>query len=136
MAMGLLMDEAGNDMYYGKGVMQGCGHDYAFGWLLDRGGNDTYIGFDKVQGDGSANGIGILMDLSGADRYFSSNPSLAQGAGDPRRDFGSIGLFIDLGGKDQYDGNGRDNYYWQAVRDWGGGMDIELNPVDSSGKGP
>ena len=136
MAMGLLVDEAGNDLYYGKGVMQGCGHDYAFGYLLDRSGDDTYVGFDKVQGDGSANGIGILMDLSGNDRYFSSNPSLAQGAGDPRRDFGSIGLFIDLGGKDQYDGNGRNNYYWQAVRDWGGGMDIELNPVDSSGKGP
>jgi hypothetical protein len=135
MTMGLLFDENGNDVYYGKGVMQGCGHDYAFGWLLDRGGDDTYIGYDKVQGDGSANGIGLLMDIAGNDRYFCSNPSLSQGAGDPRRGFGSIGLFCDLGGKDQYDGNGHDNFYWKAVRDWGGGMDIELNPVDSTGKG-
>ena len=135
MSMGLLVDESGNDGYYGKGVMQGCGHDYAFGWLLDRGGDDTYLGYDKVQGDGSANGIGLLMDIAGNDRYFSSNPSLSQGAGDPRRGFGSIGLFFDLGGKDQYDGNGRNNYYWKAVRNWGGGMDIELNPVDSAGEG-
>jgi len=135
MSMGFLVDESGNDVYNGKGVMQGCGHDYAFGWLLDRAGDDTYVGYDKVQGDGSANGIGLLMDVAGNDRYFCSNPSLSQGAGDPRRGFGSIGLFFDLGGKDQYDGNGRDNYYWKAVRDWGGGMDIELNPVDSTGKG-
>ena len=134
MAMGFLKDEHGNDGYYGKGVMQGCGHDYAFGWLLDRDGDDTYVGYDKVQGDGSANGIGLLMDLAGADRYFCSNPSLSQGAGDPRRGFGSIGLFLDLGGKDQYDGNGRDNFYWEAAREWGGGMDIELNPVDSTSK--
>ena len=135
MTLGMLLDEGGNDVYHGKGVMQGCGHDYAFGWLLDRGGDDTYVGYDKVQGDGSANGIGLLMDIAGNDRYFCSNPTLSQGAGDPRRGFGSIGLFMDLGGKDQYDGNGRDNYYWEAARDWGGGMDIELNPVDSTGKG-
>lgn len=134
MALGTLIDAQGDDVYYGKGVMQGCGHDYAFGWLLDRGGDDTYVGYDKVQGDGSANGIGLLMDLAGADRYFSSNPDLSQGAGDPRRGFGSIGLFIDLGGKDQYDGNGRNNYYWEATRDWGGGMDIELNPPDTTVK--
>jgi len=112
--------------------MQGCGHDYACGILLDRGGDDTYIGVDKVQGDGSANGIGLLMDLAGADRYFSSNSSLSQGAGDPRRGFGSIGLFIDLGGIDQYAGNGRNNFYWKAERRWGGGMDIELVPPDST----
>ena len=135
MSLGFLFDESGNDGYYGKGVMQGCGHDYAFGWLLDRAGDDSYVGYDKVQGDGSANGIGILMDVAGGDRYFCADSTLSQGAGDPRRGFGSIGLFMDLGGKDQYDGNGRDNYYWQAVRNWGGGMDIELNPVDSGGKG-
>ena len=134
MALGTLIDAQGNDVYYGKGVMQGCGHDNAFGWLLDRGGDDTYVGYDKVQGDGSANGFGLLMDLAGNDRYFSSNPDLSQGAGDPRRGFGSIGLFIDLGGKDQYDGNGRDNYYWESTRDWGGGVDIELKPLDSAAR--
>lgn len=132
MTLGALIDDSGNDVYFGKGVMQGCGHDYACGLLLDREGDDTYIGVDKVQGDGSANGIGLLMDLNGADRYFSSNPRLSQGAGDSRRGFGSIGLFIDLGGQDQYDGNGRDNFYWKAQARWGGGMDIELSPPDST----
>jgi hypothetical protein len=132
MTLGVLIDDAGNDVYFGKGVMQGCGHDYSCGLLLDRAGDDTYIGVDKVQGDGSANGIGLLMDLSGNDRYFSSNPRLSQGAGDPRRGFGSIGLFIDLGGNDQYSGNGQNDFYWRAKARWGGGMDIELNPSDST----
>jgi len=134
MTLGILIDENDNDVYYGRGVMQGCGHDYACGWLLDRNGDDTYIGYDKVQGDGSANGIGLLMDLTGHDRYYCADPSLSQGAGDPRRGFGSIGLFIDLGGHDRYSGNGRDNYYWKARRHWGGGMDIELNPPDTTGE--
>ncbi|MCK4372041.1 MAG: hypothetical protein KAW61_02790, partial [candidate division Zixibacteria bacterium] len=55
-----------------------------------------------------------------------------QGYGNPRRDFGSIGLFIDLGGDDQYLGNGRNDYYWRTDSKWGGGMDIELNPPDTS----
>ncbi|MCD6249164.1 MAG: hypothetical protein J7J98_02370 [candidate division Zixibacteria bacterium] len=134
MALGGLIDASGNDFYTGGGVMQGCGHDYSCGLLIDRGGDDTYVGKDKVQGDGSANGIGLMMDLSGSDRYFGGNPDFAQGAGDPRRGFGSIGLFIDLGGTDQYAGNGRDNHYWHATRRWGGGMDIELVPPDSTGE--
>jgi hypothetical protein len=122
----VLVDDAGSDVYFGKGVMQGCGHDYACGVLLDRRGHDVYTGFDKVQAAGSANGIGVLLDIEGDDRYFAKDPKMSQGFGDPRRDFGSIGLFIDLGGKDQYLGNGRDNYYWRTDSKWGGGMDIEF----------
>lgn len=132
MTVAALIDDHGSDTYFGKGVMQGCGHDYSCGLLLDREGNDTYTGFDKVQAAGSANGIGLLIDVLGNDRYFATNPTLSQGSGDPRRGFGSLGLFLDLGGKDQYDGRGKDNSFWKADRFWGGGMDIELNPPDSS----
>jgi hypothetical protein len=132
MALGIVVDDHDNDFYIGGGVMQGCGHDYACGILVDRDGDDTYLGRDKVQGDGSANGIGLLMDLAGSDRYFAGNPGFAQGAGDPRRGFGSIGLFVDLGGLDTYHGPGRDNSFWKAARYWGGGMDIELNPPDTT----
>jgi hypothetical protein len=69
----------------------------------------------------------------GNDRYFASNPKLSQGSGDPRRGFGSIGMFIDMGGTDQYQGKGHDNLYWRADRFWGGGMDMELHPTDSTG---
>jgi len=133
MTLGILVDDLGSDVYFGKGLMQGCGHDYSCGLMLDRAGNDTYTAYDLSQGAGSANGAGLLIDNNGDDRYFVKNPKNTQGYGNPRRDFGSIGLFIDLGGTDQYDGNGRNDYYWRTNSRWGGGMDIELNPPDTTG---
>ena len=132
MTLGGLIDEYGNDVYFGKGLMQGVGHDYSFGLILDRHGNDTYTATDLSQGAGSANGAGVLIDNEGDDRYFIKNKKNTQGYGNPRRDFGSIGLFIDLSGKDQYFGNGQDNFYWKTNSKWGGGMDIETIVKDSS----
>ncbi|RKX24911.1 MAG: hypothetical protein DRP45_07140 [Candidatus Zixiibacteriota bacterium] len=131
MSLGILIDDYGNDVYFGKGLMQGCGHDYSCGLILDRHGNDVYTAYDLSQGAGSANGAGVQIDNEGDDRYYSKNRLNTQGYGNPRRDFGSIGLFIDLGGQDQYAGNGRDNYYWETDSKWGGGMDIELIVPDS-----
>lgn len=133
MTLGILVDDKGNDTYFGKGLMHGVGHDYSCGIILDRSGNDTYTAYDLSQGAGSANGVGIQIDLSGDDRYSVKNFNNTQGYGNPRRDFGSIGLFIDLGGDDQYVGNGQNNYYWRTKSKWGGGMDIELNPPDTTG---
>jgi hypothetical protein len=132
MSLGILVDDYGSDVYFGKGLMQGCGHDYSCGIMLDRHGNDTYTCYDLSQGAGSANGAGVLIDNEGDDRYFSRNPDNTQGYGNPRRDFGSIGLFIDLGGDDQYAGNGKNNFYWKTDSRWGGGMDIELTPTDTT----
>ncbi len=134
MTNGILIDDAGNDSYFSKGVSQGCGHDYSCGILLDRGGDDTYTAYDLSQAAGSANGFGLLIDNFGDDRYFIKNPKNSQGYGNPRREYGSIGLFIDLGGSDQYAGNGRDNFYWRTKSKWGGGIDIELDPPDSTGE--
>ncbi len=131
MSLGIIVDDFGNDVYYGKGLMQGCGHDYSCGLILDRHGDDTYTAYDLSQAAGSANGAGVLIDNEGDDRYLIRNAKNSQGYGNPRRDFGSIGLFIDLGGTDQYAGNGRDNFYWKTDSKWGGGMDIELQPSDS-----
>jgi hypothetical protein len=132
MTLGILIDDYGSDVYSGKGLMHGCGHDYAAGIILDRHGDDTYTAYDLSQGAGSANGVGLLIDGEGDDRYFVKNPLNTQGYGNPRRDFGSIGLFIDLGGDDQYLGNGRNDYYWRTDSKWGGGMDIELKEPDST----
>jgi len=132
MTLGILVDDYGNDVYFGKGLMQGCGHDYACGILLDRHGNDTYTAYDLSQGAGSANGAGLLVDCGGDDRYFVKNPANTQGYGNPRRDFGSIGLFIDLGGSDQYSGNGHDSLYWRTNSQWGGGMDIQWPIIDTT----
>ena len=134
MSVGILLDETGQDVYFSKGVSQGCGHDFSAGILLDRGGDDSYTAFDLSQAAGSANGAGLLIDNSGNDRYNIADKNNSQGYGNPRREYGSIGLFIDLGGKDQYLGNGQDNYYWRTNSKWGAGMDIELNPPDTTGK--
>ncbi len=132
MTLGGLIDEYGNDVYFGKGLMQGVGHDYSCGLILDRHGDDTYTATDLSQGAGSANGAGVLIDNEGNDRYFIKNKKNTQGYGNPRRDFGSIGLFIDLSGTDQYYGNGQDNFFWKTDSKWGGGMDIETIIKDSS----
>ena len=134
MTLGILVDDAGADCYTGKGLMHGCGHDYSCAILLDRSGNDTYVANDLSQGAGSANGVGLLIDLLGDDRYLIKNPKNTQGFGDGRREFGSIGIIIDMSGADQYNGNGKDNYYWRSDSRWGGGMDIETAPVDSVGQ--
>lgn len=129
MALGVLIDDHGNDVYFGKGLMQGCGHDYACGLILDRHGDDTYTAYDLSQGAGSANGAGLLIDNLGNDLYTARETKNTRGYGNPRRDFGSIGLFIDLGGTDQYHGNGKNDHYWRLDSKWGAGMDIELNPL-------
>ncbi|UCD93468.1 MAG: hypothetical protein JSU69_06755, partial [Candidatus Zixiibacteriota bacterium] len=132
MSVGILLDEDGDDFYRGKGLMQGCGHDYACGLILDRNGNDIYQADDLSQAAGSANGFGILIDDRGDDAYYVMKTHNTQGYGNPRRDFGSIGLFLDLSGADKYDGNGSDNSYWKTDSKWGGGMDIDFIRPDSS----
>ncbi len=128
MAAGILFDKAGGDVYFGKGLMQGCGHDRSTGWMLDLDGDDTYVAWDLSQGGGSANGTGMLTDLAGDDRYYVKNLKNTQGYGNPRRDFGSIGLFLDLGGRDRYDGNGRDDDVWIIDSKWGVGVDKYSQP--------
>ena len=133
LSLGILVDENGDDFYRGKGLMQGVGHDYACGIMLDRNGNDIYQAEDLSQAAGSANGYGILIDDRGDDTYYVRSETNTHGYGNPRRDFGSIGLLIDLSGKDRYTGQGLNDGYWKTDSKWGGGMDIENWPVDSAG---
>jgi hypothetical protein len=133
MSLGILLDEKGDDFYRGKGLMQGCGHDYGCGLILDRNGNDIYQADDLSQAAGSANGFGILMDDRGKDAYYVLKKGNTQGYGNPRREFGSIGLFLDLYGDDKYDGNGADDSYWKTDSKWGGGLDADFIRSDSTG---
>lgn len=126
LSLGVLIDETGDDVYISKGVSQGCGHDLAFGLLLDGQGDDSYSAYDLSQGAGSANGIGMLIDESGDDGYLVKRTHNTQGYGNPRREYGSIGLFLDVSGKDHYDGNGADNSYWIIPSRWGAGVDLDF----------
>jgi hypothetical protein len=123
LTLGILEDDSGNDIYISKGVSQGCGHDLAFGLLYDKSGDDDYMACDLSQAAGSANGIGILVDEEGDDGYYVEKKNNTQGYGNPRRDYGSVGVFLDLAGKDQYDGNGKDSTWWSVPSKWGVGVD-------------
>ena len=123
MSLGILYDVSGDDVYSAKGVSQGCGHDRAAGMLIDLDGDDNYNTHDLCQGAGSANGLGIIADVRGKDVYIVRSDKNTQGYGNPRREYGSIGIFLDLGGKDGYSGGmGRDNHWWTYSK-WGVGID-------------
>jgi hypothetical protein len=123
LTLGVLEDSSGDDIYISHGVSQGCGHDLALGLLLDRSGNDNYVTYDLSQGAGSADGFGILIDEAGNDGYYVGKSNNTQGFGDPRRDYGSIGIILDLSGRDYYNGNGKDSTWWTTPSKWGVGID-------------
>lgn len=123
MSLGILYDVSGDDVYSAKGVSQGCGHDRAAGMLIDLDGDDNYNAYDLCQGAGSANGLGIIADVRGKDVYIVRSDKNTQGYGNPRRDYGSIGIFLDLAGQDGYSGGqGRDGHWWTYSK-WGAGID-------------
>jgi len=122
LAFGLLSDEGGDDYYVSKGVSQGCGHDLSLGLLADFSGNDCYTAVDLSQGAGSANGTGILYDADGVDSYSSKSKVNVSGYGDYRREFGSIGLQIDMKGADFYSARGDNESLWESGR-YGLGLD-------------
>lgn len=123
MSLGILYDVSGNDVYSAKGVSQGCGHDRAAGLLIDLDGDDNYNAYDLCQGAGSANGLGIIADIRGKDVYIVRSEKNTQGYGNPRREYGSIGIFIDLGGKDGYSGGLGNDGRWWTYSMWGAGID-------------
>jgi len=126
MGAGFLVDEAGDDLYEALGVAQGCGHDLAVGLLVDGAGNDRYDAGFLAQGAARAEGLGILLDGAGQDRYWAG-PQGTQGAQaaseDPRRP--SVGLLLELKGRDFYTGKGRDGTVWRDAPGRSGGADLE-----------
>ncbi|RMH68434.1 MAG: hypothetical protein D6675_16140 [Gemmatimonadetes bacterium] len=123
-AVGILKDDAGRDQYISNGVSQGCGHDYGCGYLLDLTGDDTYACEGLSQGAGNANGLGILVDEAGADSYVAKHWQNCHGYGNARREFGSIGMLIDLHGQDEYTGEARNAPFW-IKSTWGVKADFE-----------
>ena len=112
----LLLDDAGNDVYYSggrykhtpllpddyrslsQGFAIGVRPDYGggIGFLYDGGGNDFYNAEVYAQGTSYWYSAGFLYDNSGNDHYIATE--YAQGAGIHL----SYGLLIDNAGDDQY----------------------------------
>lgn len=114
--IGLLVDKKGNDNYLAKGVSQGCGHDLSLGLLYDIEGDDSYLAFDLGQGAGNANGIGLLIDELGDDTYSVKRNRNTQGYGNFRREYGSIGVLMDIKGRDSYTEGGENSSLWKRGR--------------------
>ncbi|OQA25288.1 MAG: hypothetical protein BWY59_01840 [Verrucomicrobia bacterium ADurb.Bin345] len=104
LSVGLLADGGGDDTYTGGILVQGAAHDYAVGMLLDKSGNDTYTADQHGQGRAINNALGMLVDSGGDDAYFARQPDQCQGIGNDgdKREYGSLALLLDLGGRDQY----------------------------------
>lgn len=123
LAVGLLKDYDGWDFYSSNGVSQGCGHDFGFGLLYDAKGNDNYSAYSLSQGAGNANGIGMFIDESGRDGYLNKEPGNTRGYGNSRREFGSLGIFLDASGEDFYSSGGMDSVIsntsmWGVMNDY------------------
>lgn len=128
LAVGGLVDAGGSDAYVmHSGLGQGGSHDFAASVLHDRGGNDRYDGNTSCNGCGLTNSVGLFFERGGDDTYASKRDG-GFNAGRPARGFGSVGVFVDLAGKDDYlgppaaEGPG-DDLLWRGS-DVGLGLDV------------
>ena len=124
LSSGILLDRGGIDRYSSHACTQGFGHDLAVGWLIDEGGNDFYTGNSLAQGSGNANGVGILIDRGGNDGYFGRSPDQCTGHGNLARDYGSIGVLVDIAGHDTYTDHRAGDGNWWSKMYWGAGIDV------------
>ncbi|MBX3097253.1 MAG: hypothetical protein KF812_10355 [Fimbriimonadaceae bacterium] len=106
-AVGALEDGNGRDTYTALlNMAQGAGHDFSLGVLVDWAGSDSYTAPNLSLGAGNANGIGIMVDGEGDDTYNSRGTTLGTVTESPlgtlREQAISLGVFLDLGGTDQF----------------------------------
>ncbi len=95
---GLLVDDAGDDMYSCGVFGQGVAYWYGVGVLSDKSGDDSYTGLWYVQGATAHFAISLFRDEAGDDHY-QAKQATSIGVG---HDF-STSWHIDTGGNDQYD---------------------------------
>lgn len=127
LAFGALIDTSGNDNYVSHGVSQGCGHDIAFGGLYDSKGDDNYVVESLSLGGGNADAVSLFVDGGGEDGYLARRTNTL-GYSDLRREYGMIGIFLDLEGKDFYGTiRGGNDSLWTGST-YGAGLDANLRP--------
>ncbi len=126
-AIGALIDEGGNDEHL---LENNAGAAFAFGWdvvnafLIDRGnGNDRYEAERISLGVAQVRSNAFFIDEGGDDIYVTKKKGMFFGNVDKRgfegpsrtSDFmkrlGQVGVFLDLGGKDQYLGVRKDGTF-------------------------
>ena len=135
LAAGVLIDREGDDLYFSNSVSQGCGHDLSLGVLFDGSGDDNYVTEGLSLGAGNANGISLLVDMSGRDGYIARRPDV-MGYSDDRREYGMVGIMLDLGGEDRYGAPfGADDTWW-VHSTYGVGVDLASEETPASSRQP
>jgi hypothetical protein len=159
--IGVCLDEAGNDRHLAEENSHSSlawAHDFTIGILLNAAGDDLY----KVDGSGMSysvnRSISMLLDLAGTDRYqldlarreqdkaglrpgFAMNAEgfrARDGVGTYFADTTSLGLFLDIGGDDEYAGAAQNDSHWLdpadapnwADRNFSVGVDRAAGTVD------
>lgn len=94
--VGILRDQAGNDVYLADIFGQGAAYWYALGLLLDESGDDRYEAHQYAQGAGVHIAVGAAVDWAGNDHRASKGVS--QGCGHDL----AFGLLHDREGDDNY----------------------------------
>lgn len=122
--IGILYDQAGNDIYEAGSFAQGTGYYFGLGLLRDVAGDDKYWGSRYCQGAAAHQAVGILLDDAGDDVY-AGQIAASQGAAwdvavagfyDFAGDDVYVGSDLSLGGAEQngialfYEGGGKDTY--------------------------
>ncbi|MDZ7815772.1 MAG: hypothetical protein U5N86_07150 [Planctomycetota bacterium] len=99
--MGILVEGAGDDTYYGNIYSQGCAYWWSLGICEDFGGNDSYRCLWYSLGSAPHFAIGCMVDNEGDDSYnMDAKDAYVQYQGCARD--GSMAVFIDGDGNDQY----------------------------------
>lgn len=129
-AAGILLKRGvGSDVYRTTHhITLGSAHDLALGVFVDEGGNDAYSAGPLGLGAAHANSTGIFVDAEGNDGYTVPPPDCqALGAayqhawGNARENLPNLGLFLDLGGNDSYPAHctrTANNSLWAGPRVW------------------
>ncbi|MGC9328765.1 MAG: hypothetical protein ACP5I1_14110, partial [Candidatus Hinthialibacter sp.] len=95
--VGILLDEAGDDIYEAGVFAQGAGYGFGIGMLADLAGQDVYRAAWYAMGASAHQGGGFFLEREGDDAYEASHYMAAGAAVDY-----SLGLFSDRSGDDVY----------------------------------
>ncbi|MDX1434426.1 MAG: hypothetical protein R3286_18430 [Gammaproteobacteria bacterium] len=102
-------DDRFNTLRAPRFMQLGAGHDYAVGVLINEGGDDVYRFAGLAVGASNCNGIGIFVDNGGDDSYRASSDygsgmgNVSEECLETRSGAVSIGIMIDAGGDDRYE---------------------------------
>jgi hypothetical protein len=130
--IGVLVDEAGNDQHLSEENSNSSlawAHDFTIGILFDVGGNDVYSVGEGGLAYSLNRSVALLLDTGGNDVYKTEkvpHPGFARndesfrardGVSTYFADTSSIGLFLDIGGRDTYWGDLRNDSRWLDPQD-------------------